>query len=51
MNILIGLVIYGIVCVSSFEYIAWSDRRWYKLHPGANEEFARIDYELTAQGK
>ena len=29
----------------------WSDRRWYRRHPGAEERFAQIDEELTRQGR
>ena len=31
--------------------VFWSDRRWYRRHPGAEERFAQIDEELTRQGR
>ncbi len=31
-------------------YLRWSDGRWYKLHPGAEERFAAAEEELEARG-
>ena len=40
--VLIGLVVLALI-------ILWTDRRWYKRHPGAEERFNHIDDELTRQ--
>lgn len=42
LDVLIGLVVLVLI-------ILWTDRRWYKRHPGAEERFNRIDDELTRQ--
>ena len=38
-------------CLALFPIVLWSDKRWYKKHPGAEEEFGRIDQELESKGK
>jgi len=44
MLVIVG-IIYGIAIVGLMVAI-WSDRRWYRRHPGAEEKFGRIDDEL-----
>lgn len=43
---IIGLIIFAIGLI-----FVLLDRRWYKRHPGAEEEFARTDNELTSKGR
>ena len=45
-----------VLSVAAFEvlfflFVSWRDQRWYRRHPGAEERFAQIDDELSAEGK
>lgn len=48
-----GIFLFLAVCVVGFivlvALVVWSDRRWYRRHPGAEERFAQVDEELSRQ--
>lgn len=49
MRILWFVVSYSVVYIGLVVLVVWSDRRWYRRHPGAEERFAEIDEELSRQ--
>jgi len=38
-----------LIAVIGMVVAIWSDRRWYKKHPGANAGFCKIDDEVSLQ--
>jgi len=50
MNLLIAVVSIFILLLGGSFLMFRFDRRWYKSHPGAEEEFARTDQELEKKG-
>ncbi len=40
-----------IVLVVIARFITWTDKRWYKRHPGAEKKFGQIDEDLKRQGR
>ncbi len=51
MSALAWLAMYVVVAILTFGFMIWSDRRWYKRHPGANQCFALIDNILESEGR
>lgn len=49
MGTLLSLFAYIVVYGVLIALVVWSDRRWYRRHPGAEERFAEIDEELSRQ--
>ncbi len=45
----LGIIIVAIVAAGCLVCLA--DRLWYKKHPGAEEEFSKIDEELKNRGQ
>lgn len=44
------LIILGLTVIAIGLIFVSLDRHWYKRHPGAEKQFARIDNELTSEG-
>lgn len=51
MSILSIMLICAALVAALGLYLWWSERKWYREHPGANEHFDAIDIELEKNGR